>query len=55
MRRAGDGMRGADVGSPESVSALPALWVGLLYDQAALDSAYELIKDWTAAERQSKR
>ena len=48
-------MRGADVGSPESVSALPALWVGLLYDQTSLDASYDLVKDWTAAERQSIR
>jgi len=48
-------MRGADVGSVASVSALPALWVGLLYDQTALDAALELIKDWTAEERQGVR
>jgi glutamate--cysteine ligase len=48
-------MRGADVGSAASVSALPALWVGLLYDQTSLDAAYDLIKDWTATERQAVR
>ena len=48
-------MRGADVGSPESVSALPALWVGLLYDAGALDAAYDLIKDWAPTERQAVR
>ncbi len=48
-------MRGADVGPAASVSELPALWVGLLYDPAALDAAFELIKDWTADERQAVR
>jgi glutamate--cysteine ligase len=48
-------MRGADVGSPESVAALPAFWVGLLYDTTALDAADDLIKGWTAAERQAVR
>ncbi|MGH9806995.1 MAG: glutamate--cysteine ligase, partial [Terriglobia bacterium] len=35
--------------------ALPALWVGLLYDSEALDQACALIADWTAAERQALR
>ena len=35
--------------------ALPAFWVGLLYDDAALDAAWDLVKDWTAAERQKLR
>ena len=48
-------MRGADVGSPASVSELPALWVGLLYDQVALDAASDLIRDWTPEERQAVR
>jgi glutamate--cysteine ligase len=48
-------MRGADVGSAATVSALPALWVGLLYDASALDAAYDVIKDWTATERQAVR
>ena len=30
--------------------ALPALWVGLLYDQAALDAAWDLVEDWTPEE-----
>ena len=33
--------------------ALPAFWVGLLYDETALDAAWELVKDWTAEERQA--
>ena len=45
-------MRGADGGPWARLCALPALWVGLLYDQAALDAAYDLVKNWTPAERQ---
>ena len=30
-----------------ALNALPALWVGLLYDQTALDAAWDLVKDWT--------
>ena len=48
-------MRGADSGPWSSLCALPALWAGLLYDQASLDAAYDLIKDWTAEERQQLR
>ncbi len=48
-------MRGADSGPWRSLCALPALWTGLLYDQASLDAAYDLIKDWTAEERQRLR
>jgi len=35
--------------------ALPALWTGLLYDSSALDAAWDLVKDWTAEERQKLR
>ncbi len=48
-------MRGADGGPWRSLCALPALWVGLLYDQGALDAAWDLVKDWTAEERQALR
>jgi glutamate--cysteine ligase len=48
-------MRGADVGGRDRILEVPAIWVGLLYDEQALDAAYDLIKDWTAAERQSVR
>jgi len=48
-------MRGADSGPTGRICALPALWVGLLYDQQSLDAAWELVKDWTAEERQSLR
>jgi len=48
-------MRAADGGPWRRLCALPALWVGLLYDQTALDAAYDLIADWTAAEREAMR
>ncbi len=43
-------MRGADGGPWRRICALPALWVGLLYDSVARDAAYDLIKDWSADE-----
>lgn len=48
-------MRGADGGPWRRLCALPALWVGLLYDPAALEAAYRLIKGWTAEEREALR
>lgn len=48
-------MRGADGGPWARICALPAFWVGLLYDQVALDAAWEVVKDWTAEERQALR
>ncbi|WP_426264264.1 glutamate--cysteine ligase [Sphingomonas sp. PWP1-2] len=48
-------MRGADGGPWNKICALPALWVGLLYDQGALDAAWDLVKDWTIDERQALR
>jgi glutamate--cysteine ligase len=48
-------MRGADAGPSAELSALPALWVGLLYDRTALDGAWQLVRDWTAGERQALR
>lgn len=48
-------MRGADGGSWRTVCRLPALWVGIYYDQSALDAAWDLVKDWTAEERQAMR
>ncbi|MCA3560781.1 MAG: glutamate--cysteine ligase [Aestuariivirga sp.] len=47
--------RGADSGPWRRLCALPALWVGLLYEQASLDAAWDLVKDWTAEERQTLR
>ena len=43
-------MRGADSGPLPALNALPALWVGLLYDQGALDAAWDLVKDWTVTD-----
>lgn len=48
-------MRGADGGRWRRICALPALWVGLLYDSASLDAAWDLVKDWSAAERDGLR
>jgi glutamate--cysteine ligase len=48
-------MRGADGGPWRRLCALPALWVGLLYDGGALDAAYDLVADWTAEEREAMR
>jgi len=48
-------MRGADGGPWNRICALPALWVGLLYDQGALDAAWDLVKDWTMEEREALR
>jgi glutamate--cysteine ligase len=48
-------MRGADGGPWNRLCALPAFWVGLLYDQAALDAAWDLVKDFTLAERHALR
>ncbi|MEP7316506.1 MAG: glutamate--cysteine ligase [Sphingomicrobium sp.] len=48
-------MRGADGGSWGRICALPALWVGLLYDDVALDAAWELAKDWSMEEREAMR
>jgi glutamate--cysteine ligase len=44
-------MRGADGGPWRRLCALPALWVGLLYDQTALDAAWDLARDWDAGTR----
>jgi glutamate--cysteine ligase len=48
-------MRGTDGGPWDRLCALPALWVGLLYDDAALDAAWDLVKDWTYTEVQAMR
>jgi glutamate--cysteine ligase len=48
-------MRGADGGPWNRLCALPAFWVGLLYDAAAQDAAWDLVKDWTAEERAQMR
>jgi len=48
-------MRGADGGRWRRICALSAFWVGLLYDATALDAAWDLVKSWTAEERQGLR
>jgi glutamate--cysteine ligase len=48
-------MRGADGGPWRRLCALPALWVGLLYDSVALDAAADLVADWTEEEREAMR
>jgi glutamate--cysteine ligase len=48
-------MRGADGGPWRRLCALPALWVGLIYDQSALDAAWDLVKGWDAETREGLR
>jgi glutamate--cysteine ligase len=48
-------MRGADGGPWRRLCALPAFWVGLMYDQSALDGAWDLVKDWDADTREELR
>ena len=48
-------MRGADGGPWRRLCALPAFWVGLLYDQSALHAAWDLVKDWDAETRAALR
>jgi len=48
-------MRGADCGPQTSICALPALWTGILYDDAALAAAWDLCKGWSPEERAALR
>src|ERR1700723_994881 len=48
-------MRGADSGPLANLLALPAFWTGILYDDACLDAAWDLVKGWTAEDRQKLR
>ena len=48
-------MRGTDGGLWRRICGMPALWVGLLYDDVALDACWDLVTDWTAEERQALR
>ncbi len=48
-------MRGADVGDQAHINALPAFWVGLMYDQTALDAAWDLAKGLDAETREGLR
>jgi len=48
-------MRGADGGRWGTITALSAFWAGILYDEAALDQAWTLVRDWTEEERERLR
>lgn len=48
-------MRGADMGSRAYTLALPAFWVGLMYDNTALDAAWDLVKGFDAETREGLR
>ena len=48
-------MRGADGGPWSRICALPALWVGLLYDRTALDAAWDEVGGWSLEQRQALR
>ncbi|MFT6167952.1 MAG: glutamate--cysteine ligase, partial [Celeribacter sp.] len=48
-------MRGADGGPWRRLCALPAYWVGMMYDQSALDAAWDIAKDWTPEFREELR
>lgn len=48
-------MRGADCGDQAHINALPAFWVGLMYDQGALDAAWDLVKGLDAETREGLR
>ena len=48
-------MRGADCGDQAHINALPAFWVGLMYDQTALDAAWDLVKGFDTETREALR
>ncbi len=48
-------MRGADCGDRAHIIALPAFWVGLMYDQGALDAAWDLVKGFDEGTREGLR
>ncbi|WP_222565317.1 glutamate--cysteine ligase [Novilysobacter antarcticus] len=48
-------MRGADTGPWNRICALPAFWTGLLYDDSALDAAWDLVKDFSLEELHALR
>jgi glutamate--cysteine ligase len=48
-------MRGADGGRWGRICGLPALWVGLLYDDTALDAAWEMVRGWSIEQREQLR
>src|SRR5438309_2017929 len=48
-------MRGADSGPWSRLCALPALWMGIFYDGAALAAAWDLCKDWRIEDHERLR
>tara|TARA_B110000438_G_scaffold233158_1_gene229101 strand:+ start:131 stop:1495 length:1365 start_codon:yes stop_codon:yes gene_type:complete len=46
-------MRGTDSGPWARLCALPAFWIGLLYDDQALDASWDLVKGWTTEQREA--
>jgi glutamate--cysteine ligase len=48
-------MRGSDGGPWRRLPSLPAFWVGLIYDDDNLAACWDIVKDWTAEERQTLR
>ena len=48
-------MRGADGVPWGRLPALPAFWVGLLYDDTSLNAAWDIVRTWTAQQRQALR
>ena len=48
-------MRGADAGPMGNLVALPAFWTGLMYDDAALAAAWDLVRGWDGATREGLR
>ena len=48
-------MRGSDSGPWSRLCAFSAFWTGLLYDETALDEAWELVKHWTDGDREALR
>jgi glutamate--cysteine ligase len=48
-------MRGADGGPWRRLCALPAFWTGIMYDASSLDAAWDLVKGWTAEQRDALR
>ena len=48
-------MRGADAGPWSRLCALPAFWTGLVYDDTALDAAWDLVRDFSMEERNALR
>ena len=48
-------MRGSDSGPWGLLCAFSAFWTGILYDDAALEAAWQKVRHWTAPEREALR